>query len=380
MEIDQATYCLTCDLLFAREKKFCRICGGALTEAASPSPLASCPVCDLYYASPPATCVHCQGEVHPVPVPAIAETPGAEIAETTRAMELPAEALAERTVAIPFATPSPQPETAPSEAHPADEASATVIMRRPEEATVVMQARRDIEEPPPPASRSEEATVLISRPTPQSAQPAAHRREEAGATRIMAAPAAPAKAGAFPWKIAVAGGGAVIILLAGGWWMISSRPAKTAPAPSSPPVEVKAVEPPPSPAPVIAQIKNPEAEYERLNAEGIRLAQEGKMDEALSAFRSAVRAKPDGYKAYVNIAVAYRKLAMNAEAKEAYQKAIEINPKNGTPYKYLAKLFEDEGNASEAVRFYQAYVEVDPNAPDVASIRSRIRVLKTAGR
>ncbi len=315
-----------------------------------------------------------------MPVPAIAETPGAEIAETTRAMELPAEALAERTVAIPFATPSPQPETAPSEAHPADEASATVIMRRPEEATVVMQARRDIQEPPSPVSRSEEATVLISRPTPQSAQPAAHRREEAGATRIMAAPAALAKAGAFPWKIAVAGGGAVIILLAGGWWMISSRPAKTPPAPSPPPVEVKAVQPPPSPAPVIAQTKNPEAEYERLNAEGIRLAQEGKMDEALSAFRNAVRAKPDGYKAYVNIAVAYRKLAMNAEAKEAYQKAIEINPKNGTPYKYLAKLFEDEGNASEAVRFYQAYVEVDPNAPDVASIRSRIRVLKAAGR
>ena len=104
------------------------------------------------------------------------------------------------------------------------------------------------------------------------------------------------------------------------------------------------------------------------------------MDEALSAFRRAVKVNPDGYKAYVNIAVAYRKLAMNAEAKEAYQKAIEINPKNGTPYKYLANLFEGEGNKSEALRFYQAYVEVDPNAPDIESIRSRIRTLKAAGR
>lgn len=380
MEIDQATYCLTCNLLFAREKRFCRICGGALSEAASPSPLASCPACDLYYASPAASCIHCRGEVHPVPVPALAETPGADIAEATRAMELPTEALAERTVAIPFVAPSPQPETAPSGAHQADEASATVFVRRPEEATVVMQARRDIEEPPSPVSRSEEATVLISRPTPPPAQPAPHRREEAGATRIMAAPATPSKAGAFPWKLAVAGAGVAVVLLGGGWWLVSSRPAKTPPAPSPPPAEVKVVEPSPAPAPVIAQTKNPEAEYERLNAEGIRLAQEGKMDQALSTFRRAVGVNPDGYKAYVNIAVAYRKLAMNAEAKEAYQKAIEINPKNGTPYKYLAKLFEDEGNTSEALRFYQAYVEVDPNAPDVESIRSRIRALKAGGR
>lgn len=311
-----------------------------------------------------------------MPVPAAAEI--AEAAEATRAMELPAEALADRTPAIPSVTPSLQPEAVPSERHPAEEASETVIMRRPEEATVVMQARRDIEKPPAPVSRSEEATVLISRPTPHTAEPAPQRREEAGATRIMAAPPASAKAGSFPWKLAVAGAGVVVVLLGGGWWLVSSRPAKPLPVPSPPPAEVKPVQP--SPAPAVAQSKNLEEEYERLNTEGIRLAQEGKMDEALSAFRRAVKVNPDGYKAYVNIAVAYRKLAMNAEAKEAYQKAIEINPKNGTPYKYLANLFEGEGNKSEALRFYQAYVEVDPNAPDVESIRSRIRTLKAAGR
>lgn len=378
MGIDQATYCPTCRILFAREKKFCRICGQALAEAPSPSPVASCSVCDLSYAFPALTCVHCQGDVQPVPVPAAAEI--AEAGEATRAMELPAEALADRTAAIHSATPSPQPEAVPSKTHPTEEASETVIMRRPEEATVVMQARRDIEIPPAPVGRSEEATVLISRPAPMS-EPAPQPREEAGATRVMTPPPRPpAKAGSFPWTLAVAGAGAVVILLGGGWWLFSSRPAKPLPPTPPPQPEVKAVQPSTPPAPPVVQTKSAEQEYESLNAEGIRLAQEGKVAEALEAFRKAVRTVPDGYKAYINIAVAYRKLAMNVEAKEAYQKAIEINPKNGTPYKYLAKLFEDEGNTSEALRFYQAYVEVDPNAPDVESIRSRIRTLKAAGR
>lgn len=295
-------------------------------------------------------------------------------------MELPAEALDDRTAAIPSAAPSPQPEAVPSETHPPEEASETVIMRRPEEATVVMQARRDIDKPPAPIGSSEEATVLISRPAPMS-EPAPQPREEAGATRVMTPPPRPpAKAGSFPWTLAVAGAGAVVILLGGGWWLFSSRPAKPLPPTSPPKPEVKAVQPSTPPAPPVVQTKSAEQEYESLNAEGIRLAQEGKVAEALEAFRKAVRTVPDGYKAYINMAVAYRKLAMNVEAKEAYQKAIEINPKNGTPYKYLAKLFEDEGNTSEALRFYQAYVEVDPNAPDVESIRSRIRTLKAAGR
>ena len=65
--IDQATYCPTCRLLFAREKKFCRICGQSLAEAPSPSPVASCSVCDLSYAFPALTCVHCQEMSSPCP-------------------------------------------------------------------------------------------------------------------------------------------------------------------------------------------------------------------------------------------------------------------------------------------------------------------------
>jgi hypothetical protein len=207
-------------------------------------------------------------------------------------------------------------------------------MRRPEEATVVMQARRDIEKPPAPVSRSEEATVLISRPTPHTAEPAPQRREEAGATRIMAAPAASAKAGSFPWKLAVAGAGVVVVLLGGGWWLVSSRPAKPLPVPSPPPAEVKPVQP--SPAPAVAQTKNLEEEYERLNTEGIRLAQEGKMDEALSAFRRAVKVNPDGKASICGIPETRHERGSQGGVSEGDRD----QPKNGTPYKYLANLFE----------------------------------------
>jgi len=68
---------------------------------------------------------------------------------------------------------------------------------------------------------------------------------------------------------------------------------------------------------------------------GIALGQQGKLDEAVAAYREQIKVKPDHENAWYNLGIALSKLGNLDQAQLAYAQALQLNPK------YLSALCND---------------------------------------
>lgn len=114
------------------------------------------------------------------------------------------------------------------------------------------------------------------------------------------------------------------------------------------------------------------------NAEGMRKARAGNMEEAAGLFEKAVQAGPDNFNAWNNLGLALRKTGRNEEAVKAYQRAIAINPDFALVYKNLGILFEQMGKKKEAAEAYLKYAELNHVAADARTARERAAALMGA--
>ena len=140
---------------------------------------------------------------------------------------------------------------------------------------------------------------------------------------------------------------------------------------------------------------------------GIRLSEEGKIEESVSCYRKAVEINPRDINAWYNMAMAfntlgktrdaiecYRKvLAVNPEDDQAcnnlgilfkhigkteeavccYRKAIEINPDHARAYFNIGNILRDQGKADDAISNYKKALEIDPHLPEAHSIIGALR-------
>jgi cytochrome c-type biogenesis protein CcmH/NrfG len=114
------------------------------------------------------------------------------------------------------------------------------------------------------------------------------------------------------------------------------------------------------------------------NAEGMRKAKAGNMEEAAGLFEKAVHASPDNFKAWNNLGLALRKIGRNEEAIKAYQRAITIHPDFALVYKNLGILFEQMGKKKEAAGAYLKYAELNQNAAEARIAREKAAMLMGA--
>ncbi|MGK7920759.1 MAG: tetratricopeptide repeat protein [Trichodesmium sp.] len=91
--------------------------------------------------------------------------------------------------------------------------------------------------------------------------------------------------------------------------------------------------------------------------EGYKLAEAGKLEEAIKVWQAAIKLKPDLAEAYCQIGIILRNQGYFSEAIQHLKKAIEIQPNYATAHQHLCGILRDGNNyvsAREAVnKYYQ---------------------------
>jgi serine/threonine protein kinase/tetratricopeptide (TPR) repeat protein len=97
---------------------------------------------------------------------------------------------------------------------------------------------------------------------------------------------------------------------------------------------------------------------------GYILHRQGKLDEAVAAYRQAIRLKPDDAVTHCNLGYALHAQGKKAEAIAAYRKAIDLKPAQAETHASLADALRSQGEFAAAVaEFYKArdLAKADPN-------------------
>lgn len=98
--------------------------------------------------------------------------------------------------------------------------------------------------------------------------------------------------------------------------------------------------------------------------EGNKLYEQQEFEEAVQAYREALKINQSQWGYYLNIGLAYKKLDKKEEAMDAFKKAMELNPESYSSNKELGEILAMEGNYEEAKRYYQKATELSPDDPD----------------
>ena len=106
---------------------------------------------------------------------------------------------------------------------------------------------------------------------------------------------------------------------------------------------------------VTENIKNAEAHYDR----GVNLGTSGKHQEAIEAFKQAIRINPDYAEVHYNLGVAHGKSGMHKEAIEAYKQAIRINPDYSDAHTNLGVSYGRKGMYKEAIESFKQAIKTN---------------------
>lgn len=96
---------------------------------------------------------------------------------------------------------------------------------------------------------------------------------------------------------------------------------------------------------------------------GAELVKQGRLDEAVKEFQSAVQADPQYAAAHLNLAFTYDRLGRADEAIVAYQKAAELDPSNGTTLNNLGVLYMKKEMHDEAIATLERGLKADQANP-----------------
>lgn len=98
---------------------------------------------------------------------------------------------------------------------------------------------------------------------------------------------------------------------------------------------------------------------------GIALYEQGRLEDALSAYQKALKLDPKNANFHINIGNALLKLGTNTDAIEHYQKALKLNPSNFSALTSLATALIETGNVALAEITCLKAFEIDKRSPAV---------------
>jgi tetratricopeptide (TPR) repeat protein len=102
-------------------------------------------------------------------------------------------------------------------------------------------------------------------------------------------------------------------------------------------------------------------EAECLNAIALVYTDRGQIDEAIEAYKHAIRLAPNQIFPWNNLGNLYSKLGRNDEAVAAFRKAIEHSPEDAFSWNGLGNVYLKTGQKDKAVMAYTQAIELAPN-------------------
>tara|TARA_Y100000022_G_scaffold195572_1_gene201404 strand:- start:1210 stop:2793 length:1584 start_codon:yes stop_codon:yes gene_type:complete len=100
---------------------------------------------------------------------------------------------------------------------------------------------------------------------------------------------------------------------------------------------------------------------------GVALKNQGKLDEAIDAYKKVISLKPDSASAYIDMGNALYHQGKLDETISAFKKAIFLNPKNANAYYNIGVVFNAKGKLNEAIDSYKKSVLLNPNYAEAYS-------------
>ena len=94
---------------------------------------------------------------------------------------------------------------------------------------------------------------------------------------------------------------------------------------------------------------------------GDTLQEQGKLEEAVGAYSKALAIKPDYVEAFNNMGIALKDQGIFEEAIEAFKKALEINPDYAMAYNNLGIALKDHGILEEAAEAFKKALAINPD-------------------
>ncbi|MUL37084.1 tetratricopeptide repeat protein [Gloeocapsopsis dulcis] len=99
------------------------------------------------------------------------------------------------------------------------------------------------------------------------------------------------------------------------------------------------------------------------NNQGVELAEQGRLAEAIAAFNRAIEINPEYENAHNNLGLALGNQNKFTEAIAAFNRAIEINPRNFETYNNLGIALGSQGKFAEAIAAFNRAIQINPNDP-----------------
>ena len=97
---------------------------------------------------------------------------------------------------------------------------------------------------------------------------------------------------------------------------------------------------------------------------GVVLANQGKIDEAISHYRQAQRLNPDGVEIHNNLANVLRQRGQVDEALKCYRQALRCNPNSAEAYNNLGIALTELGKFDEATACYRDALRINPHSAE----------------
>jgi hypothetical protein len=107
-----------------------------------------------------------------------------------------------------------------------------------------------------------------------------------------------------------------------------------------------------------------DASWHIQNDLGTNLQDQGRVAEAVAAYRRAVELKPDFADAHNNLGTALQDLGRIAEAGACYRRALEFQPNFAEAHSNLGNVYKAQGSLAEAIACYRRALHLAPELAD----------------
>jgi predicted TPR repeat methyltransferase len=105
---------------------------------------------------------------------------------------------------------------------------------------------------------------------------------------------------------------------------------------------------------------------------GNALKEQGKLEEALKAFKKALAINPDYFSANYNKAIILQEIGRLEEALKSYTKAVLLKPSFSEAYYNMGNIFKDLGKLGKAIEAYKNALEIKPDYESAKHILSAL--------